>query len=83
MASASKKTFKKRLLEEAESQLLEFLQLIGFIVSLKFGEILVGWLFKDDLVFGVFKKSYLFDAGDVGLIFCFCKRSGQRLLGRE
>jgi hypothetical protein len=83
MASSPKSTFRRRLLEEGQNLLLESIQLIGFLVILKMGELFVRLLFRDALVFGLFPKGWLFDLGDIGLVACFTWRAGLRLLGRE
>jgi hypothetical protein len=79
----TRKTFRKRLKDEGQNLLIELIQLAGFLLILKAGEVLVQWLFHDALVFGIFPKAWLFDAGDVGLIFCFCWRSCVQLLRRK
>jgi hypothetical protein len=83
MAATRHKSFRARLKEEGQSLLIELIQLAGFLFILKAGEVLVRWLFHDALVFGVLPKEWLFDAGDIGLIFCFCWRSCTRLLRRN
>ncbi|NYF51201.1 hypothetical protein [Tunturiibacter gelidoferens] len=74
-------TFKAELLHEGQNFLLEFIQLLGFLLILKVGEFLVGLLFHSAFVFGRFPKEWLFDAGDIGLVACFSLRACLRLLG--
>ena len=69
-----------RLLDIRDDVAVDFCLLLGFFLSLSVGSFLAEHLFRDALLFGRYPKSWLFDAGDIGLVSCFTYRSCRRLL---
>ena len=63
--------------------LIEFINVVGFILILFLGQLLVHWLFGGKKLFDLFPTEWLFELGDVGLVTCFSIRGCMRLFGGD
>jgi hypothetical protein len=79
MATKRRERFATRLRAVAEDILIEFVALLGSLLTLYAGQRLTVFFFQGALLFGRYPKEYLFDAGDIALICCFTIRSCQKI----
>jgi hypothetical protein len=83
MARRKKRSLVERLKEGSQDFAIDTMWFFAYMLVIYGAEKLAGALFGDELMFGHFKKVYIFEAADVLNLFAFVAGSCKRLYQSE